>query len=316
MDAHHRFRRGFLLIVCASISWGTIGVANQALYTSGATDALSLTFLRLALAAPLLLFACWLRLGLRRLFAIKPPDLIVMMGMGMMIATCQLCYVGAIPFAGVSLATLITVCSVPAMIALFSALVMRERLTLLTVFALVGAVGGTILLVAARAHAHETHVTLIGLWLALLSACAYAAFTLCGRLLASNSYHPLQINFVAFGSGALLLLLCTPLKGLTLTYPLQGWLTLLYIGWVPGALGYALFQAGLRSLSATIASIVSMCEPLTAAVLAWLLFHEELGPIGLLGAGCLLGAMLALLLAPPPQKHAPHAGLSLGRAVP
>jgi DME family drug/metabolite transporter len=108
---------------------------------------------------------------------------------------------------------------------------------------------------------------------------------------------------------------------LTLTYSLQGWLTLLYIGWVPGALGYVLFQAGLRSLSATIASIVSMCEPLTAAVLAWLLFHEELGPIGLLGAVGLLGAMLVILLTPPPQKQptsrvAGQAASSLIQAVP
>jgi len=39
-----------------------------------------------------------------------------------------------------------------------------------------------------------------------------------------------------------------------------------------------------------------MCEPLTAALLAWILFREELGPIGLLGAGLLLGAMAVILL--------------------
>ena len=41
-----------------------------------------------------------------------------------------------------------------------------------------------------------------------------------------------------------------------------------------------------------------MCEPLTAAVLAWLLFHEELGPSGLLGAGLLFGAMAIIILVP------------------
>lgn len=45
-----------------------------------------------------------------------------------------------------------------------------------------------------------------------------------------------------------------------------------------------------------VASIVTMCEPLTAALLAWILFHEQLGPFGLLGAGCLLGAMSVILL--------------------
>lgn len=73
---------------------------------------------------------------------------------------------------------------------------------------------------------------------------------------------------------------------------------LLYLGCVPTALGYGLFQAGIRSLSATVASIVTMCEPLTAAVLAWILFREELGPFGLLGAGFLLGAMAIIMLVP------------------
>jgi len=71
---------------------------------------------------------------------------------------------------------------------------------------------------------------------------------------------------------------------------------LLYLGCVPSFLGYALFQTGIRSLSATVASIVTMCEPLTAALLAWILFREELGPFGLLGAGFLLGAMAVILL--------------------
>lgn len=299
MFSQQTYRRDFLLIVCASVSWGTIGIANQALYASSTTNALSLTFLRLALATPLLFLTCWLRLG-HKIFAIKRRDLAVMMGMGSMMAISQACYIAAIPTAGVSISTLIAICVVPVLIALFSALVTREPLTPLTLFALAGAVGGTILLVTARSHTNAGNVAFIGVWLAFLSACAYAGFILCGRLLTS-SYHPLQVNFVAFGTGAMLLLLCTSFTGLTLTYSIQGWLILLYIGWVPGAFGYALFQAGMRSLSATIASIVTMCEPLTATLLSWLLFHEELGPFGLLGACCLLGAMTVILLAP--SKH-------------
>ena len=73
---------------------------------------------------------------------------------------------------------------------------------------------------------------------------------------------------------------------------------LLYLGCVPTALGYGFFQVGIRSMSATVASIVTMCEPLTAAILAWILFREELGPLGLLGAGFLLGAMAIIMLVP------------------
>jgi DME family drug/metabolite transporter len=256
-----------------------------------------LTFLRLAIATLLFFLAAWMRLG-RRLFHVRRRDQAVMMLMGSLMALSQTCYVAAIPSAGVSVSTLIAICAVPVIIAFFSAIIMRERLALLTILALIGAVGGTVLLVAARPHVNEGSVSLPGVFLAFLSACAYAGFILCGRLL-TGSYDPLQINFVAFGTGAVLLLVCaSSTTGLVLAYPAWGWLLLLYLACVPSALGYALFQMGIRSLSATVASMVTMCEPLTAAVLAWILFREELGPLGLLGAGCLLGAMAVILSAP------------------
>ena len=296
MFFQHTSRRDFLFIVCASVSWGTVGVANQTMFAFGTTNSLSLTFLRLAIATPLFFLASWMRLG-RGLFAIKRRDLGVMMLMGCMMALSQACYVAAIPSAGVGVSTLIAICAAPVIIAVFSALMTREDLTPLTLIALVGALGGTILLVATRTHVGEGNVSLAGVVLAFLSACGYAGFILCARLL-TNSYHPLQISFVAFGTGALLLLVCAASNRLVVVYPTWGWLILLYLGCVPTVLGYGLFQAGMRSLSATVASIVTMCEPLTAALLAWILFHEELGPLGLLGAGLLLGAMTVILLVP------------------
>jgi len=296
MFSQHTSRRDFLFIVCASVSWGTVGVANQILYGYGATNALSLTFLRLAIATPLFFLAGWISLG-RRLFHIKRRDLRTMMLMGSMIALSQACYVAAISSAGVSVSTPIAICAAPVIIALLSALIARERLTPVTLIALGAALSGTVLLVATRSHAGGGTVSLFGALLAFLSACGYAGFVFCGRLLTS-SYYPLQISSVSFGTGALLLLVCASSTRLVLAYPAGGWLMLLYLGCVPTALGYGLFQIGIRSLSATVASIVTMCEPLTAAILAWILFREELGPFGLLGAGFLLGAMAIIMLVP------------------
>lgn len=296
MFSQHTSRRDFLFIVCASVSWGTVGVANQTLYTYGATNALSLTFLRLAIATPLFFLASWIRLG-RSLFHIKHRDLVVMMLMGSMMALSQACYVAAIASTGVAVSTLIAICAAPVIIAVFSAFMTQEHLTPMTLVALVTALSGTILLVATRAHSGEANVSLIGIVFAFLSACGYAGFIFCGRLL-TNRYHPLQISSVAFGTGALLLLVCATSTRLVIVYPAWGWLILLYLGCIPTALGYGLFQIGMRSLSATVASIVTMCEPLTAALLAWILFREELGPLGLLGAGLLLGAMAIILLVP------------------
>lgn len=296
MISQNTSRRDFLFIACASVSWGTVGIANQIIYAHTATNALSLAFLRLVIATPLFFLASWILLG-RRLFQIKPRDIGVMMLMGGLQALYQVCYSAAIPYAGVTVSTLIALCAAPVIIALISTFMTREHLTPITLMALVGALGGTTLLVAARSHPSEGSVSFLGVFLAFLAACGYAGFILCGRLLTSR-YHPLHINCVAFGIGALLLLFFASSTRLVIVYPAWDWLILLYLGCVPTAFAYGLFQVGIRSLSATVVSIVTLCEPLTAALLAWIFFREELSLLGLLGAVLLLGAMAMILFVP------------------
>jgi DME family drug/metabolite transporter len=52
----------------------------------------------------------------------------------------------------------------------------------------------------------------------------------------------------------------------------------------------------MRHTTATAASITTLLEPLTSALLAWWLFDERLEPLGLLGGTLLLGAMLLLYM--------------------
>jgi DME family drug/metabolite transporter len=79
-----------------------------------------------------------------------------------------------------------------------------------------------------------------------------------------------------------------------LSYPTEGWLLLIYLGAVPSALGYVLFFRGMQVTSATVATLITLVEPLTATLLAWWLFKEQLGPFGFVGAGLLIGSLLLL----------------------
>lgn len=286
-------RRGILFILTAAISWGTVGVTTQALYRLTATNPLSVGFFRLAIAAPLLAIACWLLLR-RRMFQIAHRDFAIMILFGAMEALYQVCYFTAISLSGVAIATLVTLCTAPVMVALLSTIFIRERLTMTVGIALVCAICGTWLLVGARgAVPGGTSATLAGILFALASALGYALVILCARPL-SRKYHSLQINSVGFTTGALLLLCFAITTHLYIAYPPVGWLLLGYVGTVPTALAYGLFVLGMRSTPATVASILTLLEPLTATLLAWLLFGERLGLLGLLGAGLLLGALLLL----------------------
>ena len=285
-------RSGLGLILGAAISWGTVGITTQALYSLSSTNALSIGFFRLAIAALILLVACWWLLG-RRIMLIKRRDALVMLGIGALLALYQACYFAAISYCGVAIAALITLCTAPVIVTLASLTVTRERVTVITAIALVCAIGGTGLLVAARSTSGTITASAIGILFALMAAGGYAGVILGGRHLAGR-YHPLHINAVAFGAGAIMLLCFALPTRLVISYHTQGWLLLLYLGSIPTVLAYGLFMVGIRSTSATVTSIVTLCEPLTSALLAWLFFGERLGATGLVGAFLLLGAILLL----------------------
>ena len=287
-------RSGLAQVMFAAVLWGTVGVTTKSLYALADTNPLSVGFFRLALSAPALLITCWLALG-ARMFAVARRDLSAVLAIGAMMALYQACYFAAIPRVGVTVATLITLCVAPVIVALLSVLLMRERPTPLVGLALACALVGTALLINVEFTGASRADALVGVLLALGSAAAYAILALCSRFLASR-YHPLQPIAIGFTVGAALLFGLSEAwpGGLVMRYPTIGWLHLLYLGLVPTALGYFVFLAGMRTTPATVATIATLVEPLTSALLAWLLFDERLGSSGWLGAALLLGAMTML----------------------
>jgi drug/metabolite transporter, DME family len=291
IDTRAASRRGLLLIVLAAVLWGTVGVATKTIFGLSDTNSLSIGFFRLVFSVPVLLAACWHTLR-RGMFRITPRDLAIMLLMGAFMAFYQVCYFAAIARVGVAIAVLVTLCTAPVMVALLSALLLRERLTGMIVLALVCALAGTTMLiwVGPETSGGMRRDTLTGVVLALGSAFGYTMLTLCSRTLAGR-YHALQPITVAFAAGALLLLPFALATGFVISYPASSWALLLYLGLVPTALAYVLFLSGIRSITATVASIATLIEPLTSTLLAWLLFGEQLGPLGAFGAALLLGAI-------------------------
>jgi len=277
----------------SAVAWGTVGVATQTLYRISATNPHSVGFFRLALALPALFAFGAAALG-RRLLAVAPRDLGLMALVGAMTALYQLCYFSAIRHVGVAAATMVTLCSAPGMVAVLSALVLRERPSARVLLALLGAMAGTALLVRGGQGGGPQGSTAAGAALALTSAAGYAVVTLCNRSLAARC-HPLQTVSIGFTVGAILLFAFAIPRGLVVSYSLPGWAILTWLGLVPTALAYVLFAAGMRTVGATPASVATLLEPLTSTALAWLFLGERLGPSGSAGALLLGGAMLVLV---------------------
>jgi drug/metabolite transporter, DME family len=81
---------------------------------------------------------------------------------------------------------------------------------------------------------------------------------------------------------------------------------LLYLGLGPTTIAYALFTSGLRRVPTTVAGIVGLLEPLTAATLGVAVFGESLGTAGAVGAALLIAALLLRSTCQRPPAISPH----------
>jgi drug/metabolite transporter, DME family len=283
-------RLGFLFIALSAVLFGSLGVATKGILEVAATNALSITLLRAAIALPTLSAICAFMLG-KRMFRIARGDLGIMAVAGLMMALYQVAFAVALTLATVTIVTLVTLCTVPVCAAVMSRALLGERLQPNIVVALVCAIVGVALLVGFDTLTERGATMWLGIVFALVSASSFSLFQICGRVLA-NRYHPIQTLSVFFIVAILALLPITLVNGLVTAYPPVGWLLLAHLGLGVSVLGYLFLVLGLRTTPVTMATIVAMLEPLTGVTLAWLLFGERLGAMGLLGAALLLAAMV------------------------
>ena len=285
---HH----GLWFIVLTALLWGTIGLTAQSLYNVADLGALGIIFYRLVIAIPVLGLALVSLRG-RRALTFRKADLGAVFLMGVAFALFQLGYFAAVARTGVAAATLITICTAPVLVALLSAAFLRERLSTRVLSSLALAVVGTALLIDVQPPALAVEgQRALGYLSALGAALSYALMVLSSRRLAAH-YHPLQATALTF-TVAVLVLLPFSLSAITVQLSPAAWGLLLYLGLVPTALGYVLFVVGMRTMEATVASIITLLEPLTATLLAWLLLGERLGVWGALGGALLLTAIVRL----------------------
>lgn len=307
-------RRDLAAIASAAALWGTSGTTGQLLAERSDLSPLDVGFLRCALAAAIL---TGLRAASRRARGPLAPsagsrsasrrvrgplassagsraDGARVLAVGAGLAVYQSCYFAAVARAGVSVATLVTLGLAPVLVALTSVLLGHERPERGVLAALLTALCGLALLVGLGGGAASGgDAAAAGSLLAAGSAAGYAGVTLVSRSLAGR-VEAGDLTLAGFAIAAVLLAPIALAGGLALPSAASAWGLLLYLGAVPTALAYRLFFAGLRSTSPTVASILTLVEPLTASLLAALAFRERLGVGGLLGGGLLLAAVVVL----------------------
>jgi DME family drug/metabolite transporter len=275
------------------------------LYSAGGLDPLTVSFWRF-LGGAVALAAAWplLRggpgeLSLAGRFRAEPVRFV---GTGVGMAVSQTAYFAALDYAGVAVATVVTLGAAPILVAVGARLWMSERLGGRGVLIIGSALAGLTLLVSGGDPDATATAPVLGIGLALLSAVGHAGTILLGRAMGTGD--SVGGALIGFAVGSLCLLPFAlgsglgPDGGVTVTAVVL----LAYLGVVPSALAYGLFFVGLRVVSATTASVVALVEPLVAAGIAVAFLGERLTVAAALGGVMLLAAVV---FSGPPRRSRP-----------
>ena len=146
---HHRpaalpsARTGLTQVTAAAVLWGTTGVVVQLLREATALSAVSIGFLRLAVAAVVLLVLAAHRLGPLWGHLRSSPGPLVLVGAGL--GAYQVLYVVAVTYAGVAVATVVSLGLAPVLVAGWESLRARRLPGPGTVAVLVAGTAGLVL---------------------------------------------------------------------------------------------------------------------------------------------------------------------------
>lgn len=281
-----RHTTGSLVIAACALSWGTIALVVREVDL----PALTLVFVRVALAA-LSLAVILLLVG--RAHALRPPPRTIFV-LGVLLAIHWSLYFASIRETSVASAVLVTYVA-PVFMALLAPVMIRERITRVTVGALAVSLAGVALISLGGGEAGG-EVRAFGVALAVGAAITYALLIVLLKRWAAD-VDPLTVVVYQDVTAAVVLAPSVvaaswSLSGTEIAY-------LLLLGGLLTGFAGALYVGALRHVPATTAGILAYLEPLSAAVLAAAFLSEPLTGAVLVGGTAIVAAGVAVILAAP-----------------
>ncbi|ENG5982606.1 EamA family transporter [Vibrio alginolyticus] len=276
------YQLGTLSILFASTLWGTTGTA-----ASLAPDVSALAIGAFSMGIGGFMQACLSAKSLKRDFrkvVHKKKTLLVSI---IALATYPLAFYSSMRFAGVAIGTVVSISTAPFFSALLECLFSRNQ-TITKRWMMSFAIGviGITLLLASESSANslfDQDMKHWGVLLGLLAGLTYAIYSWGVKAMIDHGIESQTAMGSVFGIGGVLLLPTLFITGDNLFASSTNTTVMLYMALIPIGLGYVAFGFGLRFVTASGASILTLFEPVIAAALAVAIVGEEISFIGWVG---------------------------------
>ncbi|HSV93615.1 MAG TPA: DMT family transporter [Desulfobacterales bacterium] len=285
-------RMGYAFVVLAAVCWASGAAASKFLFSSGITP-FQLVQLRITTACAVLL--AWLLVRRPRLLKIAPRDIPYFLLLGTLgMAAINITYLYAISRLNVA-AALILEYLAPALIAAYTVVVRRERISPWTALSIAAAIAGCYLVVGAYSL-DLLQLNLPGILSGLGAAAAFAWWSVHGEY-GMHRYDPWTVLFHALLVAAVEWnLLHPPFEAFLHPYDPSTWGWILFVAVVGAILPFGLYYEGVSRIRATRASITSTVEPIVAGLLSFAFLGEAMGPLQIAGGALVIGAIVLLQL--------------------
>lgn len=289
-----------VIIVVASVLWGTTGTAASLLPASVPGFATGSAAMGIGGALFLAVFFKRSLKALRHPLARK-----WIIAGGVSVFLYPLAFYTGLQAAGVAIGTVANIGSAPLFAAIIERVVSGRPLTRRWGIGAILAALGLIMLTVGTHRKHEAEGEVpglaFGLVCALVAGLLYAAYTYTSKRAMEHHARSTGVMSATFGIGGLMLM---PIVVVNAPVYLQSWETIsvnAYLAVVAVFLAYWLFGIGLKKISATTATTISLIEPVTAACLAVVVVGEWITLLGWCGIGLILCSVLMESTAPPPR---------------
>lgn len=273
--------RAVVAVVGAAALFGTVGTALAK--APEGFDPLAAGVLRLLVGGLGLVF-----LARRTLGALRRSRRVLAVG-AFTVAIYQLGFFSATRSTGVAVATLVTIGVSPIASRIVGAIRRRPAPNRSWYVASSVVLGGLVLLVAFGSA--EVEIDAGGVLAAVLAGSAYAAYTESAAVMIDRGIPPTTALAGMFFVAGIVTAPLLVWRGIDLLQSGRGLVVLGYLGLVTLTVAYVSFGWGLRHLPPTTVVMLTMVEPVMAAVLATVVLSERLSLVGWLGAALVVAGM-------------------------
>jgi drug/metabolite transporter (DMT)-like permease len=284
--------KGFFCAAGAAFLWGVAGNVAKYLFNQQ-VDPVDLAQLRLFFS--FLFLAAYLALFRRRLLRVERRHMLSLTVLGIFgLTAVQVTYLLAISRTNVATAIFLQYLA-PALVMGYGLVSGAEKAAPKNILAVAASLAGGFLMVRGASAAGGFAVSPAGMLAGLLSACAFAFYTVYGKKCLSF-YSSWTILLWGFATGTVLFCLRRPPWVTLLGYSPPVWLFFIYIAVFSSVIPFGLYIKSLQYTSAVKANLTSTLEPVLAGLLAFFFLGERLTPLQLAGGALILGGVILIQL--------------------